>query len=921
MAAGKEIFHELEQYPLRKETGVKDYIFYFVSASDKGFGEAAHRFFKKFYEDKGYVGKDVSSLEEMIGALYAEVKRGVKRIREIVIVAHATPQGLVPPIFTSASASNLPEYRHITEKTLSFLWKDFHDNKFATFRQQRAAVVAHLFDDSWVTIRACRVGASQVCMYAYYAFFGGRANVYAPKEYMFFGQVFLLPGSRFENKQQLHAHLVKQHFLRNDEQTPHGKAAIIEEIIDPALYSSPVELASKLTTSSTQDAADYDELVRNLDARKPSLALWAALTLFPPDLSSKANINIRVESKGQRWTVIGTETKPDGTFRVRYEITQEAVSGGFALMESATVLVTKYAEKFPFQLFFHQTEDDRFTGKLVIDGKPFRLAAYVDGKGADAVEKQKFDAVVALLNSNRYSDGTVNLQTLFKEGPDITLPEQPNITLMTPALAGANARLIWSIGGTPSYLVKQELPVAYDGSQAHTLTVYMDAQALAQEQEHVKTISGLDPDTPGTELPNYLDQFSLDELADFIDYLRAPYRASNAYYIRHAQNAINRKRGSEQWEKARLGPDFTNVPVPRRPYTELSLSESDDLRTVAYDFGFNNIWQEVKQSFPVPPIFQNDLFEEDDLWARLHESEQMPDRDALDEIAAESPYQDLETLRKIESQELDKFFSVTKETYEPQPPQKPTCDEFKAIVQKWKELQGQPAESIREQLSAIITPEGKSFYDYLWEAFEWYERVNTPLEFLELAEMAKSIPKLIVENVAILEESVAANVIADVLFPLTGIFMWLEFAVEQQEAVEAWERKGKLVAVRQWLEELEFLARHGPVPDEPAIDLGDDYLARYAAELHVNRNSPEAFIPYPPEFQKGFEEGKEAMERVGKDIVKRADETSAKALAKLNFTPCEIQVLKDAGVFDVEAIRSQTVAAIARLILGKLPHA
>src|SRR5664279_6506903 len=114
MATGKEIFDELEQYPLPKETGVKDYIFYFVPASDNGFGEAAHSFFDKFYKDKGYVGKDVSSLEEMIGALYAQVSGGVKRIREIVIVAHATPQGLMSPIFAGASASNLlVSYTHL----------------------------------------------------------------------------------------------------------------------------------------------------------------------------------------------------------------------------------------------------------------------------------------------------------------------------------------------------------------------------------------------------------------------------------------------------------------------------------------------------------------------------------------------------------------------------------------------------------------------------------------------------------------------------------------------------------------------------------------------------------------------------------------------------------------------------------------
>ena len=246
----------------------------------------------------------------------------------------------------------------------------------------------------------------------------------------------------------------------------------------------------------------------------------------------------------------------------------------------------------------------------------------------------------------------------------------------------------------------------------------------------------------------------------------------------------------------------------------LSIGENDHLPMVAYEFDFNDIWQEVKQSFPVVPAFQNDLFEEDEPVERIRGSEPISDRNSVDDINAKSPSRDLETLRKIETQGLDPFFVESKEVLEEPPPARPTCDEFRAIIEKWKELQGQPVEAIRDQLNAIVTPEGHTFYHYLWEAFEWYERVNTPLEFLELAGMAKSIPALIVENVAFLEESVAAKWrIADsLLLPLTGIFMWLGFAMEQQEAVEAWERIGKLVAVRQWLEELRALANRGPVP-------------------------------------------------------------------------------------------------------------
>jgi hypothetical protein len=95
----------------------------------------------------------------------------------------------------------------------------------------------------------------------------------------------------------------------------------------------------------------------------------------------------------------------------------------------------------------------------------------------------------------------------------------------------------------------------------------MDDRTRVINQADVIAHQGLDRDAPGTELANYFDQYNLDELAGMIDYLRSPYRESNAYYNRHAQNAIRRKRGSEQWEDARLGAAAVDVPIPRRPYT------------------------------------------------------------------------------------------------------------------------------------------------------------------------------------------------------------------------------------------------------------------------------------------------------------------------------------------------------------------
>jgi hypothetical protein len=210
MATAKEIFDGLVQHPLPVKSGIKDYIFYFVSANDGGYGGGAHDFFKRFYPN--HAANDVTCVEQMIGILFKVVSGSVEQIREIIIVAHGTPQGLIVPVLTAASATTSPGYHYLAEKSLSYLQRDFAAGDFATFKTQRSAVVATLLDDSRVTIRACRVGNSQVCMYAYFSFFGGRANVYGPKNYQVFGSTMIGRDGRVETRLQMHEYLSKQHF-------------------------------------------------------------------------------------------------------------------------------------------------------------------------------------------------------------------------------------------------------------------------------------------------------------------------------------------------------------------------------------------------------------------------------------------------------------------------------------------------------------------------------------------------------------------------------------------------------------------------------------------------------------------------------------------------------------------------------------
>src|SRR5262245_23252621 len=184
---GHVIFDERVEYPLPAKQGVRDYIFYVVPASD-GYGRSARYFFEKFPGFKRHVHKSVSSLEDLVSVLRADaVSGGISQIREIVIVAHGTTQGLVVPVVNGTTDENLPEFRYLTPLSLVFLQQDFAQGEFAAFKQKRKDIVARLKDSSWVTIRACKVGSSANAMYALFSFFGGRANVYAPREFQFFG--------------------------------------------------------------------------------------------------------------------------------------------------------------------------------------------------------------------------------------------------------------------------------------------------------------------------------------------------------------------------------------------------------------------------------------------------------------------------------------------------------------------------------------------------------------------------------------------------------------------------------------------------------------------------------------------------------------------------------------------------------------
>jgi hypothetical protein len=136
---GEALFDGLLDHPLPERAGVRDYVFHFVPADPPGYGSAARYFFQTAYPK--HVAHDAGSLEGLIRVLHDDVTHhGVQQIREVAIVAHASPIGLSVPL---VDATDDPDLRGLDPLRLSDLQDKFQTGAFPAFAAQRAAVLTH----------------------------------------------------------------------------------------------------------------------------------------------------------------------------------------------------------------------------------------------------------------------------------------------------------------------------------------------------------------------------------------------------------------------------------------------------------------------------------------------------------------------------------------------------------------------------------------------------------------------------------------------------------------------------------------------------------------------------------------------------------------------------------------------------------
>ena len=263
-----------------------------------------------------------------------------------------------------------------------------------------------------------------------------------------------------------------------------------------------------------------------------------------------------------------------------------------------------------FQCFMNEAQNKEFKAYILsLADYSVVLNINVDENTNKFIEEEKvkqetFNQRIAKLNKLDPSD-VVNFFRLF--GMEISERESVKIVKIEDGWLVLDGVKVYKIVPTVGEF---QLKTNKIFTKIFTLPVYRISTEGAKRLYDLRKLSntnfGINPDCPGPELMAYLDQYSIDEITNFIAYLRKPYRAENSIYIHYASKAI--------WRKSKMlkfTDESTGDPLGGTVDIEISLFESADKHSLYYDD--NKIWSEVKASNPPEKPFQVDLFLEQPL--------------------------------------------------------------------------------------------------------------------------------------------------------------------------------------------------------------------------------------------------------------------------------------------------------------------
>jgi hypothetical protein len=939
LSRGRELFENRVEYPLPKKPGVRDYVFHFVPP-DNPYGKSARPFFARFFPN--HITTDVVSFEALITTLAAQVDSGVTQIREVVIVAHGNPLGLLSALVSGVSATHLREYKYTTAFALALLQNDLRAGGFEAFKNKRQKVVSRLQDDSWITIRACNIGRSREAMYALYSFFGGRANVYAPMVYQVFGSPPITFGMRLDTRLRAHEHLVKQHFVPKDVHTLDRKDAVVTALVDPGAFSEPFAIASRFLDDTESEASHaYERMIDELNAQTVSAALKQSFLAH--DFALTARPRVTVVAKNTNWHVTDQYPHAGDTYEIQYTVYERLETSGAgrrkATLYAAAQLTGKVSgsASLSIQLFLPPEQHDALVGKVLT------IAGYAEAPDAPADSRARFDAVLGTLKLNTLKNtaGTVDIKADLKDTKGIELSEQAVLRQVSSTGPADAPRIVWGlVDRQQRFTVQLEHPLTPDGFAAHAISVYEDDPDAATRlwNGYLRlAYLGQDADTPGPELAAYLDRFSIQDLVSLLEYLRSPFKPGHGLYLQHVQEALHRRKGFRTW-LVQNSPIDPNAVVPNDPYLDLSLTEREDYREHSYVFEFNQVWAEVKSSNPATRQIQTDLFDEEDLAEKLNiPDEAINKRSEAPDLDPDSPGADIEELRALQKVGFEKFFSGDKTVIErlPEPQPSVSCAEFERIVAKWQGVKDLEPGEIADALEREKLPSGKSYYSvlkglktYTKAFFKIADDLKIPgIDWVVMSK--KDLAKLILKKVPFFKRIFALQAILEIEFVFTIPFeMWMDFMEAQQRMRDSWYIAGRLTVIRQYLRRLSDLTRQKEAnfPDRIDIDLSEFrnaedpyYLAFYNNELWEERVVGTRVIA-PDRLKDGFDDQVRVIDRLGEEILHIANEALGDLMRESDLDACKVEVLRKAGIFDITRLKALVIRELADQLLDKMPR-
>jgi hypothetical protein len=958
------LFARRTEYPLPKQPSTADFIYYYGPNDD--YSRHAQGFLDRVYPR--HFKRRVGSLMEVIDHLHDRVTNGgVARIREIVLVGHANPHELVLPVIPNPPAG----YKSVNAASLHKLQAAFAaggDPVLDRFNDRRRVVVSHLDRSSFVTLRVCRFGRSELGMFALYSFFGGHANVYAPKSYMFFANVPIGPNRRFRTVTEVAEHLASQRLVRSQPRSPNRQAALVTMLAEPGAASDTIVVAeadlAQQNTEATQYLADVADLNKGVVPARLRSALEEQLGII---LDAKPTVSLPVSNTSQvlngagrveirQWTIRERTSseldvlepklgfKPSAILSLECTVSDARPNraGARASLEVVGRVVerdnargarpARGRSRVNFQLVVDEFDMDRFRGVLgelashqVVNPAPDDVTA------VSAIE----EALGVLVNGDDIEAAT----TFRKAVAERTFTEIPDGDLtvtaeaISPDLQAMGVRKAWTVEAVDETfgveVVEHELDTGQRAMMVRLRKKFRAGEKARHEEQLVNDHSwGASPDVPGTELMSYLDGLSTDELMTLIDYLdevRDVRRTELGPVWRHAVGALHDKK-DQSWEQEIRNANLDDplFPLDSRYYDiykfDGKIGAVLDLSKTSYPFRSRSHWAQVRESNPSAPPPVADLFSEQTLPVPpphlIDREPATPDSPTVERIAVSQTELDiLETFSSTAKLDLP----VTAD------PADNDCATFARMVNQLSTLTGVPEDSIDAAIAALESVDeiaDPSLYEALKTAYAAAQLLGMQsLEERAVIKLVERFPRLGLGGGALTPRAVwgiRAFSFGSSMYTVVG---WMFFQmIKESEAKRAAETaEGAQTALRTYARRLRQLAREHPTDFPETIPFSIDAPPGADRQVWAMRmwmrsrgiTDSRTFAPGPKAHADGYEKGTRLVEELVAKELRWAVPSMNRQLRQSGLTECMITAMQSAGWLDPPRIRAAVMLQVS----------